>query len=52
VPPTVITRAQVEHQRRAFRRTVFPQMANWLPDHEADQLRFDFATDLARLDAA
>jgi hypothetical protein len=36
----------------AFYRTVFPQMANWLPDDEANQLRFEFAAELARLDAA
>ena len=29
--------------------TIFPQMANWLPDEEADQLRFAFAQELERL---
>jgi len=33
-------------------RTIFPQMTNWLPDAEAAQLRFDFETELARLEAA
>jgi hypothetical protein len=33
-------------------RTIFPQMANWLPDEEGAQLRFDFETELARLEAA
>jgi hypothetical protein len=33
-------------------RTIFPQMTNWLPDEEAAQLRFDFETELARLEAA
>lgn len=33
-------------------RTVFPQMANWLPDDEAAQLRFDFAREMERLDEA
>ena len=32
--------------------TVFPQMANWLPDDEADQLRFEFAQEIERLKAA
>ena len=32
--------------------TVFPQMANWLPDDEADQLRFDFIQEIERLKAA
>ncbi|RXF75472.1 hypothetical protein [Hansschlegelia zhihuaiae] len=30
-------------------RTVFPQMANWLPDDEANQLRFEFAKEFDRL---
>jgi hypothetical protein len=29
-------------------RTVFPQMANWLPEDEANQLRFEFARELER----
>jgi len=33
-------------------RTIFPQMTNWLPDEEAAQLRFEFETELARLEAA
>lgn len=33
-------------------RTIFPQMTNWLPEEEAAQLRFDFETELARLEAA
>jgi hypothetical protein len=33
-------------------RTVFPQMANWLPAAEADRLRREFRTEVARLDAA
>lgn len=32
--------------------TVFPQMANWLPDDEANQLRFEFAQEIERLRAA
>lgn len=35
-----------------YYRKVFPQMAGWLPDDEADQLRFAFAEELARLEAA
>ena len=31
---------------------VFPNMANWLPDDEAAQLRFEFARELERLRAA
>jgi hypothetical protein len=33
-------------------RTIFPQMANWLPEEERDQLRFAFAEELKRLDIA
>lgn len=28
---------------------VFPNMANWLPDDEAEQLRFEFAREMERL---
>jgi hypothetical protein len=30
-------------------RTVFPNMAKWLPQDEADQLRFEFAQEMERL---
>jgi hypothetical protein len=33
-------------------RTIFPQMTNWLPDDEAAQLRFEFDTEIKRLEAA
>jgi hypothetical protein len=33
-------------------RIIFPQMANWLPDEEAAQLRRDFEQELSRLKAA
>lgn len=32
--------------------TVFPQMANWLPEDERDQLRFEFAREIERLQRA
>lgn len=28
---------------------IFPQMANWLPEDEANQLRFEFAREMERL---
>jgi hypothetical protein len=31
---------------------LFPQMANWLPEEERDQLRFEFETELKRLNLA
>lgn len=33
-------------------RTIFRQMTNWLPEEEGAQLRFEFETELARLEAA
>src|SRR6266481_1839882 len=32
--------------------TVFPNMAKWLPKDEADQLRFEFAQEMERLNGA
>ena len=32
--------------------TVFPNMANWLPDDEAQQLRLEFSGEIERLRAA
>ena len=32
--------------------TVFPNMANWLPTDEADELRLAFAAEMKRLDEA
>lgn len=46
--PTVPWRAS----DREFYRVVFPQMANWLPADERQQLCFEFDTELARLEAA
>jgi len=31
---------------------IFPQMANWLPEDERDQFRFEFAMELKRLNLA
>jgi hypothetical protein len=33
-------------------RTIFPQMTNWLPEEEGAQLRFEFETEIKRLEAA
>jgi hypothetical protein len=33
-----------------FHKVVFPQMANWLPDDEANQLRFEFAREVKRIE--
>jgi len=39
-------------KRASLYRTIFPQMTNWLPEEEGAQLRFEFMTELARLEAA
>jgi hypothetical protein len=39
-------------RRALYWRTVFPQMANWLPDEEAQQLRLEFEMEIRRLEAA
>jgi hypothetical protein len=41
-----------EPKRIALYRTLFPQMSNWLPRDEAEQLCFAFETELTRLEAA
>lgn len=34
-----------------YHQVVFPQMSNWLPKEEADQLCFEFARELERIEA-
>jgi hypothetical protein len=41
-----------EPTRVSLYRTIFPQMTNWRPEEEAAQLRFDFESEMARLNAA
>jgi hypothetical protein len=41
-----------EATRVSLYRTIFPQMTLWLPDDEGAQLRFEFETELVRLEAA
>ncbi|MBL4859162.1 MAG: hypothetical protein JKY36_08250 [Erythrobacter sp.] len=33
-----------------FHKVVFPQMANWLPEDERDQLRLEFAQEVERIE--
>jgi hypothetical protein len=49
--PTVAAMANIP-LTRPFEPVPFPQMANWLPDDEANQLRFEFAQELERLKQA
>jgi hypothetical protein len=39
-------------RRTQLYRAIFPQMTIWLPEEEGAQLRFEFETELARLEAA
>jgi hypothetical protein len=41
-----------EPTRVSLYRTIFPQMTLWLPEDEGAQLRFEFETELERLQAA
>jgi len=41
-----------DRDRLLVYRTIFPQMAGWLPEEEARQLRFEFDTEMERLKAA
>lgn len=34
-----------------YHQVVFPQMANWLPEDEAEQLCFEFAEELKRIES-
>lgn len=45
-------REQAPWDRRTHRyhQVVFPQMTSWLPDDEAEQLRFEFAKELERIE--
>ena len=38
-----------EERKARMWQIVFPQMANWLPEDERDQLRFEFAREIERL---
>lgn len=39
-----------DRRTQRFHRTVFPQMAKWLPEEEAAQLCFAFAVELDRIE--
>ncbi len=40
-----------DRRTQRYHQVVFPQMANWLPGDEADQLCFEFAKELERIEA-
>jgi hypothetical protein len=39
-----------DRRTHRYHQVVFPQMASWLPDDEAEQLCFEFAKELARIE--
>jgi hypothetical protein len=40
-----------DRRTHPYHQVVFPQMANWLPADEANQLCFEFARELERIEA-
>lgn len=40
------------YKKAGLYKIIFPQMANWLPEDEANQLRLEFATEIERFDLA
>jgi hypothetical protein len=45
------TEAPWDKRTHRYHEVVFPQMASWLPDDEANQLCFEFAKELERIEA-
>jgi hypothetical protein len=39
-----------DRRTHRYHQVVFPQMATWLPDDEAEQLCFEFAKELQRIE--
>jgi hypothetical protein len=39
-----------DRRTHLYHQVVFPQMANWLPEDEAEQLCFEFAKELERIE--
>jgi len=40
-----------DRRTHRYHQVVFPQMANWLPGEERDQLCFEFAAEMERIEA-
>jgi hypothetical protein len=40
-----------DRRTHRYHQVVFPQMATWLPEDEAEQLCFEFARELERIEA-
>lgn len=39
-----------DRRTHRYHLVVFPQMTNWLPDDEAEQLKFEFAREMERIE--
>ena len=39
-----------DRRTHRYHLVVFPQMTNWLPDEEAEQLKFEFAREMERIE--
>ena len=46
-----VDEAPWDRRTHRYHQVVFPQMANWLPEDEAQQLCFEFARELERIEA-
>jgi len=40
-----------DRRTHLYHQVVFPQMASWLPDDEAEQMCFEFSRELERIEA-
>lgn len=43
-------KAPWDRRTHRYHQVVFPQMASWLPDDEADQLCFEFSKEMERIE--
>jgi hypothetical protein len=50
VARSAIELAPWDERTHRYHKVVFPQMARWLPDDERDQLCFDFAREVERIE--
>lgn len=47
---SALTECPWDERTLQYHKVVFPQMANWLPEDERDQLRFEFAKEIERIE--
>lgn len=48
---SALDEAPWDRRTHRYHQVVFPQMASWLPEDEANQLCFEFARELERIEA-